>query len=154
MVLGLEKLHWKKNRYTKIEPSRETVANLSFPLTHKSSIISMRRKVSNRFTKWQATISRWDTWLALTVRIFVPSSLIGIIAASSHKACRSLPEYPIYNTIYLDEQKLVRESVDQGLVCVKNIFAMSMALATFIMSPSGISNWLKACNHYMNWPKE
>lgn len=34
------------------------------------------------------------TWFALTVRMFAPSSLIGIIAASSHKACRSLPEYP------------------------------------------------------------
>lgn len=34
------------------------------------------------------------TWFALTVRMFAPSSLIGTIAASSHKACRSLPEYP------------------------------------------------------------
>lgn len=28
-----------------------------------------------------------------------PSSLIGIIAASSHKACRSLPEYPTKITL-------------------------------------------------------
>lgn len=34
------------------------------------------------------------TLFASTVRIFEPSSLIGIIAASSHKACKSLPEYP------------------------------------------------------------
>ena len=34
------------------------------------------------------------TWFALMVRMFSPSSLIGIIAASSHSACKSLPEYP------------------------------------------------------------
>lgn len=38
----------------------------------------------------------WVTWSAFTVRMFPPSSLIGIIAASSHKACRSLPEYPVH----------------------------------------------------------
>lgn len=46
----------------------------------------------NRFT----TDFMWVTWSAFTVRMFPPSSLIGIIAASSHKACRSLPEYPVH----------------------------------------------------------
>ena len=37
----------------------------------------------------------FDTLFAWMVRISAPSSRIGIIAASSHNACRSLPEYPV-----------------------------------------------------------
>jgi hypothetical protein len=79
----------------KVKKSSNGYGN-GFKSTNNIPYMSLRLFMANLPDhKKRDHVFSWITCFALTVRMFAPSSLIGIIAASSHKACKSLPEYPI-----------------------------------------------------------
>uniref|UniRef100_A0A2P2M145 Uncharacterized protein n=1 Tax=Rhizophora mucronata TaxID=61149 RepID=A0A2P2M145_RHIMU len=58
--------------------------------------------------------------------MFAPSSLIGIIAASSHKACKSLPEYPSVSLTSLSRSPLGKENAWPLSLCLKRSLLTSL----------------------------